>query len=514
MKKPKIDIAIYGSHNGSVAIAIDNKIEIVIEVERFLNQKNCGMFFYYTANTQEYLLESIRDYIVKHYGITEYTNCIADYTRGKEKTLFPAKKYHEPFHHLEHAYGSYFQGKDKNALIFSFDGGGRDGFFNVYYADPVEVKLLKQINLDIGFAYMSFGDFLGDIKHEPLWLGNLIYPGKIMGLCAYGQVKDTWIEPFKDYYRKGPEGPTYKEYIKDLGNEIGINFFIERLTGQVAYDIAATSQRAFEEVFLENVEPFLKKYPNLPIHMTGGCALNIILNTRLKNMGREVFVSPNPNDCGLAVGMLCRLTRTKQDITYSGLPVLDQDMLMSYCEEYNAKDYTTEKLVEDLNYGRIVGVVRGNAEHGPRALGNRSILCNPGTRNMKDILNEKVKNREWYRPFAPVVRLEDVSKYFDWHWESRWMSFCVPVKKEWQIRLASITHVDGTARIQTVTKEQNPWLYNLLGEFEKKSGYGVLLNTSFNVAGKPILSSYRDAIKVFSETQMDRLLLENKYFSK
>jgi predicted NodU family carbamoyl transferase len=187
---------------------------------------------------------------------------------------------------------------------------------------------------------------------------------------------------------------------------------------------------------------------------------------------------------------------------------------MSHVEERHAKPINYEKLIDDLSNGKIVGVVRGNSEHGPRALGNRSIICNPAYDNMKDILNQKVKNREWYRPFAPVCKLEDVSKYFNFSGESRWMGFCPTVKEEWREKLVSITHVDGTARVQTVTEKQNPWLYNLLTEFEKKSGIGVLLNTSFNVNGKPILSRYTDAIQVYDKTQMDCLILNDYYFTK
>jgi carbamoyltransferase len=202
------------------------------------------------------------------------------------------------------------------------------------------------------------------------------------------------------------------------------------------------------------------------------------------------------------------------DITYSGIPILDENTLMTYFEDNKSEKLEMKNLVKDLNEGKIVGVVRDNSEHGPRALGNRSILCNPTFPDMKDILNSKVKNREWYRPFAPVCRLEDVSKYFDFEGESRWMSFCPTVKKEWRNKLVSITHVDNTARVQTVTKDQNPWLYDLLTEFEKVSGVGVLLNTSFNVNGKPILSRYSDAINVYKNTKMDCLLLQDFYFKK
>ena len=186
------------------------------------------------------------------------------------------------------------------------------------------------------------------------------------------------------------------------------------------------------------------------------------------------------------------------DITYAGPELFDYILLSEYIETMPINpvtEYDIDTLVSDLEKGEIIGVARGRMEHGPRALGNRSILCNPAIKEMKDTLNQKVKHREWYRPFAPIVRLEDVSEYFDWEGESRWMTFCPTVKKEWRKKLPSITHVDGTARVQTVTKEQNPWIYELLTKFKEKTGVGVLLNTSFNVNGKPILNTVRDAFK-------------------
>jgi carbamoyltransferase len=130
---------------------------------------------------------------------------------------------------------------------------------------------------------------------------------------------------------------------------------------------------------------------------------------------------------------------------------------------------------------------------------------------MKDILNFKVKNREWYRPFAPVCRLEDVSKFFEWEGESKHMNFAAIVKDEYREDLASITHNDNTARIQTVTREQNRFLYDLLSEMDKNNITPVLLNTSFNVAGKPILNSYEDALTVLNNTEMDGLVIINEY---
>jgi carbamoyltransferase len=307
-------------------------------------------------------------------------------------------------------------------------------------------------------------------------------------------------------------------YLSALGDAIGVQFdTTARLTGQLAWDVAKTSQIAFENVFMSMMADLFKQYPNIPVVLVGGCALNILLNTRLqKELNRDVFVPPNPNDCGLAVGMILNHMKPESaiDVTYAGIDILDKHTLMSHVEDRWAEPLDMSKLLTDLKGGKIVGVVRGTCEHGPRALGNRSIICNPAYPLMKDILNAKVKNREWYRPFAPVCRLQDAEKYFDMNWESRWMGFCPIVRPEWREQLVSITHVDGTARVQTVTREQNPWLYDLLCEFEAQTGVGVLLNTSFNVNGKPILSRYSDALAVYDKTQMDCLVLGDYYFRK
>jgi len=521
------NIAFYGSHNSAVAVEEDGKLITVIEVERFLTQKNAGYAQYLVSYTRPWLLKHILEFIKDEYGISEYDKCYylnADTMEHTEKVyyeqLIPAKEHINSLHHLSHAACGLYQTDYNEALIISFDGGGNDGFFNVYHAtDRNNIVLLDKYNTDLGFPYMSFGDYLGDIRKEPaLNLGNLVYSGKIMGLCSYGNVNEEWLPHFEEYYRRKPDGINYLGFLDELAEQTGLEFNMNnRLTGQTAWDVAKTSQIAFENVFMELAQPFLDQYPDLPLIIVGGCGLNILLNTKLhQELNRPVFVPPNPNDCGIATGMILNHMKPEKavDITYAGVPILDKHTLMSHVEERRGNPLTTEKLVSDLTEGRIVGVVRGNSEHGPRALGNRSIICNPAFDNMKDILNAKVKNREWYRPFAPVCKLEDVSKYFDFEGESRWMGFCPTVKEEWREKLVSITHVDGTARVQTVTEEQNPWLYNLLTEFEKESGIGVLLNTSFNVNGKPILSRYSDALWVYDRTEMDCLVLGDYYFRK
>ena len=524
------NIAFYGSHNAAIVVEKNNKIVTVIEIERFLSQKNIGVAQYSPAYSRKTIIPAIVKYIEAEFGIKEYNKCYfinADSCEGQgdkarlihHQVTIPAKEFIEGKHHLSHAACGFYQSDYTEALIVSYDGGGNDGFFNIYHAkDRETIENVYSTGEDLGFPYMSFGEYLGDIRKEPLSIGNLVYSGKIMGLASYGKLRPEWLDAFEEYYRAIPCGPTYQDYLETLSEKTGLTFDVNnRYTGQTGWDIAKTSQIAFENVFMSIIKPFLEEYPNIPLVVSGGCGLNILLNTMLyETLDREVFVPPNPNDCGIATGLMLNHIKPKKayDITYAGIEILDKNTLMSYYEDLRGNKLNIKTLVKDLAEGSIVGVVRGKCEHGPRALGNRSILCNPAFPEMKDILNSKVKNREWYRPFAPVCRLEDVSKYFNFEGESRWMGFCPTVKDEWKEQLSSITHIDGTARVQTVTKKQNPWLYNLLTKFEKRTGVGVLLNTSFNINGKPILSTYSDAVKVYRETHMDRLLLEDLYFKK
>jgi len=546
------NISFYGSHNAAYVVEENGKILLVLEVERFLNYKNSGLAQYLCPKVPDlvFLSKYIPQFIMNKLGIEEFETCyslntdvIVNGHHHLEKNI-PSKRYEYGHHHRSHAAGVFYQSPYKEALIFSFDGGGDDGKFNIYYGDRENsVSILEtvanpitnvsHIFYDLGFPYMVFGEYLADIKYEGLGMGNLVYPGKIMGLASYGNVNEEWLPHFIEFYKSNPDGSHHGEWdetgyydcefkINKLGEKIGVKFDNKnRLSNQIAYDVAATSQRAFEECFLEIAKPYFEKYPDLPICITGGCGLNIILNTRLvEEFNKEVFVGPNPNDCGIALGLMLDNLRPQEpvDITYSGLNLLDIDMLGHYVQNstipFTSHILNTSELAKDISNGKIIGVARGRAEHGARALGNRSILCNPSIPEMKDILNAKVKHREWYRPFAPVVRLEDVNKYFEWNKESRWMTFCPKVKEEWRDKLASITHVDNTARVQTVTKEQNEWLYNLITEFEKETGIGVLLNTSFNVDGKPILSTVKDAFTILEMTQMDGLVLENTYIKK
>jgi carbamoyltransferase len=204
------------------------------------------------------------------------------------------------------------------------------------------------------------------------------------------------------------------------------------------------------------------------------------------------------------------------NISYSGIPILDIEKKSELLEGRKTRELDLDYVCKLLKQGKIIGVCRGDSEVGPRALGNRSIICDPSFENMKDIINSKVKFREWFRPFAPFCLKEQANKYF----ESRdfenfeFMSYAPLVKEDYRKKIPSITHIDGTARLQTVTQESHQFFYDLLNKFEKYSDTNVLLNTSFNIKGLPILTSIKDSLYVLDNTELDCLIIENTIVEK
>jgi carbamoyltransferase len=518
------NLAMYSGHNASFTLEKDGKILEVLEVERFTNIKNGGILWYLPAHEPYNVVKDILKYFKDKYGADEYEHliCNQDDARtyindlGSEKkflSFYNAKKLIEVKHQHGHAAGAFYQSDLQEAVIITYDGGGNDGCFNFYTATRKEGVEFKWMNYDynLGEKYAEIGHYCSSIKQEDYLKAYLVYAGKLMGLCGYGKIIPEYIPAMKEFY-KGHHGiqETRQENYNKLRSVLELP---EKLTGQIELDIAATSQKVFEDIFYEiSKDEIAKANDNLVI--AGGCGLNILSNTTLNNI-TKTFIPPNPSDCGLSLGFMLDFLKPEKafDATYAGPEAWDKFQLQDYVQEYKGTK-VTEALADDIIKGKIVGVVRGRSEVGPRALGNRSILCNPCLPGMKDTLNAKVKNREYYRPFAPVVRLEDVNKFFEFDQESRWMSFCPKVREEYRDTLKAITHVDGTARVQTVTREQNPFLYNLLTLVHERTGVGVLLNTSFNIGGKPILNSYKDAVWMLNNTEMDGLVLEDYYINK
>ena len=258
--------------------------------------------------------------------------------------------------------------------------------------------------------------------------------------------------------------------------------------------------------------------------LAGGIFLNCLANHKIlcECNFKNVFIIPSAGDDGQALGsayfaymeLFGYESRFEIQLPYVGLSYTNNEIESSICDKnisYNK--YSDEELVkivaQQICENKIVGIHRGKTELGPRALCHRSILANPTNSDMKDILNSRVKHREEFRPFAPTVAEEDQFEYFDLQATSEYMLLAATVKEQYRDKLPSITHVDNTARIQAVSKETDPFIHELLLELKKRTGVSVVLNTSFNVAGEPIVESPRDALNTFLKTNIDVLVIEN-----
>ena len=516
-------VSIFAGHDANVSFYNAKTDEYyTIEVERLVKKR---YFRLHEDNTPEYqkeILTLCREIAEEDWGIENDYEAVLVSTDGY---IQPPSTLKEVFntenvrtiarHHETHAASAFYMSPFEEALVVSYDGGGDDGHFNVYTANKKGIKLLEKVPSDFGGGYLLCGSMIREVAEKSRH--QLALSGKMMGLCAYGNVIEEHVPAFamfffnRDYKQLAEKtGLPLKNLDNPWDNPLE-NWVFE---GQEGYDIAATAQRAFEVAFFS----VLDRYDNdVPLVLTGGCALNVLVNEQLKkHTNRQIYVPPNPHDGSLSLGhmFLYKKPEKNVNITYAGLPLTDKELFPEYIDKYNARKIDKKELAQLIKDGNIIGLVYGDSEVGPRALGNRSIVCDPNIREMKDILNAKVKFREWYRPFAPFCKKEDAPKYF----ESRnfdnleYMSYAPKVKDEYVEKLPSITHIDNTARLQTVTEESHAEFYELLTEFGKISETNVLLNTSFNIRGYPILSSIEDALYALNNTKMDYVVIEDYLF--
>jgi len=477
----KFNLGVHGSHNAGIAISLGGKVLEVVELERWTGIKNAAFYYYFPIEEPKKVIDEILDYFKEKYGAESYDWLMYNSLPEEALGYFRADNTMFIPHHLAHACNALYQQESYEARIISFDGGSDDGHFNVYDAKKGEppIKLFSS-EFDLCVPYAAMGHYIKDInKEDNFWKGNLVYAGKVMGYAGYGKRNEEMLERTHKLFNSCTTNEVDKAHLK--WGEIWCNCTHKE---DVAQDLAWATQYAFEHKFAEIALEFvLYKKPEQKLIFTGGGAMNIINNTIYK-----AFVPPNPDDRGIALGCLLYLLNTDVDSTYLGSEPYDKKPLM--------KSYSIEEVAKLINDKKIVALMQGRSEHGARALGNRSILCLP-TKEIRDKLNRQVKNREDFRPFAAVCREEDADKYFYSYGKHRWMTHNVFVKDK---SLDGIIHVDNTTRLQTVTKEQNPYLYELLGHIP------VLLNTSLNIQGKPILNKYEDALWMVENTGLDVLV--------
>ena len=462
------------------------------------------------------------------YNVKEF-----DYIKSILK--FPKKKVIQINHHLAHAASVYYTSGFKNSAILIVDGNGTDLETNSFY----EGKNSK-ITLIDKYKGRGIGVLYGTITKDCLNLGTG-GEGKTMGLAPFGNHKS---KPFLNFSKVKYDGivTDYSSILRRMPYSDIISFnkkntkrikklniklpkrrtsenIMKKKWTQIAYDI----QNETEKCFIHLGKSINKKVKSKNICIAGGVALNSVANQKLfdNTNFKDIFIYPACSDAGVPFGLaiwglynhpLFKIKNRKifkQKNAYTGVTYSDR-FIKSVLNQYkiSSDKLSVKEIAKHISEGKIIGWFQGGSEYGPRALGNRSLLADSRNPKMQDIVNERIKHREKYRPFAPAVLEEDYKKYFKLNRPSPYMLLVAKVNKPKLI--PSVTHVDGTARVQTVSINQNKIFYKLIKEFKKITGIGCILNTSFNDAGEPIVETPLDAIIGTLNMDMDYLVLGSR----
>ncbi len=457
-------------------------------------------------------------------------------------------------HHYSHAASAFYPSPFKEAIVLTLDGVGEWATTTVAIGKENELTMLKEIHFphSLGLLYSAFTYYTGFKVNSGEY--------KVMGLAPYGtpKYKDLILKKLIDLKEDG----SFKLNMKYFNYATGLtmtNKKFSELFGQPVrdpkkdllkdfhMDIAASIQAVTEEVVLRLTRDLANKFNIKNLCLAGGVALNCVANGKIlkEKLFENIWIQPAAGDAGGSLGAALaywyrelkkprKVFKDQMKGSYLG-PSFDEEIIEKNLKFLNAK-YTKKKpeeistiIATELSSGKTVGWFQGRMEFGPRALGGRSILADPRSEKMQKELNLKIKFRESFRPFAPSVLREDVKNWFELDYDSPYMLLVSEVKKDKQISISekdnklfgidklnkkrssipAITHVDYSARIQTVHKETNPKYYNLINEFKKITNCPVLVNTSFNVRGEPIVCSIEDAFNCFMGTNLDILVIEN-----
>ncbi|MCA1907488.1 MAG: hypothetical protein LDL39_03915 [Magnetospirillum sp.] len=420
-------------------------------------------------------------------------------------------------HHLSHCASAFYTSNFEKSAAMSVDSSMvRPEACSLFaYGDDTKLYPLYCPGIMIGNAYHQFTRKLG--------LGDgLFKAGTTMGLASYGKplpvAVDNWREYGRSFYDR-PAQPDDLRFIDLMWSDFAevaphVEFPAPESDSQRSMDIAASLQYVFEETMVASANTLFertKRYNDGNLCLSGGSFLNCNTNSAIlqRTPFQRLGLFPGCGDDGTAVGAAlflshhvineARVHYQPEEVAYLG---------RSYDEIDTGLPLDLGVVADGIAAGKVVGWCRGRAEFGPRALGNRSILADARNPDMRDHLNFKVKRREWFRPFAPMVRAEDASQWFEWEHESPFMLFTAKTRDPQ--RLPAIAHVDGTARLQTVTASSNPAIYRLLGLLGERTGVPVLLNTSLNVNGEPLVETPDDALRFWQTTPAEMMVIGEK----
>ena len=445
-----------------------------------------------------------------------------------------------PEHHMSHAAHAFYTSPFEESAILTIDGVGEWSTTSFGYASNNKIKLTNDIHWphSLGLFYSAFTYFLGFKVNEGEY--------KLMGLSSYGTPKyyDLILDNLIDVKDDGSIHLNMKyfafTYDKVMTNKKFSNLFgippktKDEKTLQIHFDIGASAQKVLEDVILKMANHVYEKTKMKNLCIGGGVALNGVANYKIlkESLFDNIHIPPSPGDAGSAVGAAQYLYyiyhKNSRNISKDDAQLINENIyvgpsfsdteIIKFLDSKNItyesfdRESLLKKTAQLIADGNIVGWYQGKMEWGPRALGNRSILADPRREDMKDILNAKIKHRESFRPFAPSILEEYASEYFEIDVPSPYMLMVAPVKKPKEI--PAVTHVDGTGRLQTVSKNTNPLYYDLISEFKKITGVPVIINTSMNVMGEPIVNTPEQAYQMIVKTDMDCIVMGNNLVRK
>ena len=438
-----------------------------------------------------------------------------------------------PEHHLSHAAYAFYTSPFNESAIITVDGVGEWSTSSFGYAKENSITLTNDIRWphSLGLFYSAFTYFLGFQVNEGEY--------KLMGLSSYGKPKfyDLILDNLIDIKDDGSfhlnmdyfaftydKVMTNKKFTELFGIEPRKE---DTKIGQIHFDIGASAQKVLEEVLLKMAN-YVHEQTNMKnLCLGGGVALNGVANKKIIDLGpfEHVHIPPSPGDAGSAVGCAQYLyysqLKHNRILETNTTSMISENVYVgpSYSDEEITQFLDKNKIIHEklndvsllqkpaelISQGNVVGWYQGKMEWGPRALGNRSILADPRNPKMKEILNEKIKHRESFRPFAPSILEEFTKEFFDIDVFSPYMLLVARVKQPEKI--PAVTHVDGTGRLQTVSKTSNPLFYNLINEFFRITGIPVIINTSMNVRGEPIVNTPEQAYNMILKTDMDCMVM-------
>ena len=468
--------------------------------------------------------------------ISWYYNWSVKYRRIGEMVagLLPGVPVHHVNHHLCHAASTYYSSGFEESCIITWDGQGESQTTCVYHTGPEGIRLVAETPwpFSLGMLYFGATNYLG------FKLGDEF---KVMGMAAYGKPRFydalreiVTFEPgpvirFKatDLYARQefPTGHYWYYFTQKLGTLASRRLKHQPLA-QEHFDLAASVQKVFEDVGVEFAKLALAATGEKNLCLSGGVALNGLMNEAIRRQSgcSQIHVFPAAGDDGTAVGAAWQriferggLKSRKLALPFFGGGSTD-DEIRAELERMNLvfeePDDINERIAEALAVHEIVARFHGRSEFGPRALGNRSILANPARAEMKDVLNERIKHREMFRPFAPACLVEKTAEYFDINVEAPFMLLIAPARPIAQQKIPAAVHADGTSRVQTVSREGNPDFYKTIEAVERRTGTPVVINTSFNINGEAIVETPRDAVESFAQMDIDHLAIGKFWVSK